>query len=96
MSSGGLPSRDKAFALILLFHRTEAEGCHSEPKPFDKLRINSAKAKNLDLMRFDKQNRQLLEGQGLPCPQVGAHSCAPLQTRHPLPDLIVKIHQAAR
>ena len=43
-------------------------------------------------MRFDKQNRQLLEGQGLPCPQVGAHSCAPLQTRHPLPDLIVKIH----
>ena len=44
------------------------------------------------LMRFDKQNRQLLEGQGLPCPQVGAHSRAPLQTRHPLPDLIVKIH----
>ena len=43
-------------------------------------------------MRFDKQNRQLLQGQGLPCPQVGAHGWAPLQTRHPLPDLIVKIH----
>ena len=44
-------------------------------------------------MRFDKQNRQLLEGQGLPCPQVGAQHAAPLQTRHPLPDLIVKIHK---
>ena len=44
-------------------------------------------------MRFDKQNRQLLEGQGLPCPQVGAQHAAPLQTRYPLPDLIVKIHQ---
>ena len=44
------------------------------------------------LMRFDKQNRQLLEGQGLPCPQVGAQHAAPLQTRYPLPDLIVKIH----
>ena len=46
------------------------------------------------LMRFDKQNRQLLEGQGLPCPQVGAQHAAPLQTRYPLPDLIVKIHKA--
>ena len=44
------------------------------------------------LMRFDKQNRQLLEEQGLPCPQVGAQHAAPLQTRYPLPDLIVKIY----
>src|SRR5947208_5251372 len=34
---------------LLVFHRTADEGCHSEPKPFDKLRINSAKAKNLGL-----------------------------------------------
>ena len=34
-------------------------------------------------MRFDKQNRQLLEGQSLPCPQVGATHASPLQTRRP-------------
>ena len=30
----------------LRFQRSENEGGHSEPQPFDKLRINSAQAKN--------------------------------------------------
>jgi hypothetical protein len=32
---------------LLVAQHNEDEECHSEPEPFDKLRINSAKAKNL-------------------------------------------------